>query len=193
MLSWILVLGTNVVNAAVVYTYTGNNYNYVDSDTDPNLYDNSMNVTVTFTTDNLITNFNGYITALVNSFSFFDGVNLLTEDNADYYDIAIHADSAGNVLEWDIQAGIWGNIDEVGDRTSNVTTRYIIGLGGEDFAYTDECNLYTLGNCYGWNYYNAIVDNNPGTWSVVPIPPALWLFGSGLLGLAGIARRKKAA
>ena len=27
----------------------------------------------------------------------------------------------------------------------------------------------------------------------VPIPPALWLFGSGLLGLVGIARRKKAS
>jgi len=26
---------------------------------------------------------------------------------------------------------------------------------------------------------------------VVPIPPALWLFGSGLLGLVGMARRKK--
>ena len=29
--------------------------------------------------------------------------------------------------------------------------------------------------------------------AVVPIPPAVWLFGSGLLGLIGIARRKKAA
>jgi hypothetical protein len=29
--------------------------------------------------------------------------------------------------------------------------------------------------------------------AAVPIPPALWLFGSGLLGLIGIARRKKAA
>jgi hypothetical protein len=28
--------------------------------------------------------------------------------------------------------------------------------------------------------------------SVVPVPPALWLFGSGLLGLVGMARRKKA-
>lgn len=26
----------------------------------------------------------------------------------------------------------------------------------------------------------------------IPIPPALWLFGSGLLGLIGIARRKRA-
>jgi hypothetical protein len=27
----------------------------------------------------------------------------------------------------------------------------------------------------------------------IPLPPAAWLFGSGLLGLVGIARRKKAA
>jgi hypothetical protein len=27
--------------------------------------------------------------------------------------------------------------------------------------------------------------------AAVPIPPSVWLFGSGLLGLIGIARRKK--
>ena len=32
----------------------------------------------------------------------------------------------------------------------------------------------------------------PAEVSAVPIPPALWLFGSGLLGLVGMARRKKA-
>ena len=37
---------------------------------------------------------------------------------------------------------------------------------------------------HGWAVRNG---------DVVPIPPALWLFGSGLLGLIGIARRKKAA
>lgn len=30
-----------------------------------------------------------------------------------------------------------------------------------------------------------------GTVSAVPVPAAVWLFGSGLLGLAGVARRKK--
>ena len=30
-----------------------------------------------------------------------------------------------------------------------------------------------------------------GTASIVPIPPAVWLFGSGLIGLIGVARRKK--
>ena len=29
--------------------------------------------------------------------------------------------------------------------------------------------------------------------TVVPVPAAVWLFGSGLLGLVGMARRKKAA
>lgn len=32
-----------------------------------------------------------------------------------------------------------------------------------------------------------------GTVSAVPVPAAVWLFGSGLLGLVGVARRKKAA
>ena len=32
-----------------------------------------------------------------------------------------------------------------------------------------------------------------GTMTVVPVPAAVWLFGSGLLGLVGVARRKKTA
>ncbi len=32
-----------------------------------------------------------------------------------------------------------------------------------------------------------------GTVSTIPVPATVWLFGSGLLGLAGIAKRKKAA
>lgn len=32
-----------------------------------------------------------------------------------------------------------------------------------------------------------------GVASVVPVPPAIWMFGSGLLGLVGMARREKGA
>ena len=32
-----------------------------------------------------------------------------------------------------------------------------------------------------------------GSLSIVPVPAAIWFFGSGLLGLVGIARRKKTA
>jgi len=35
--------------------------------------------------------------------------------------------------------------------------------------------------------------NLTGTISAVPVPAAIWLFGSGLVGLMGVARRLKAA
>jgi hypothetical protein len=34
------------------------------------------------------------------------------------------------------------------------------------------------------------INTNPTPTSIVPIPSALWLFGSGLIGLVGLARRK---
>jgi hypothetical protein len=37
--------------------------------------------------------------------------------------------------------------------------------------------------------YNANFDMT--TLTVVPIPAAAWLFGSGLLGLVGVARRRR--
>jgi len=47
-------------------------------------------------------------------------------------------------------------------------------------------------------FFNGSVDElfptlSNGTVNVVPVPAAVWLFGSGLLGLVGIARRNKAA
>ena len=40
---------------------------------------------------------------------------------------------------------------------------------------------------------DAYFDNASMTVAAVPVPAAVWLFGSGLLGLIGVARRKKAA
>lgn len=44
----------------------------------------------------------------------------------------------------------------------------------------------------GTQYVWAVRDGDVGA-SVVPVPAAVWLFGSGLLGLIGVARRQKAA
>jgi hypothetical protein len=38
---------------------------------------------------------------------------------------------------------------------------------------------------YSWSFDLTLAPQ------AVPVPPAVWLFGSGLLGLTGIARRKK--
>jgi len=43
------------------------------------------------------------------------------------------------------------------------------------------------GNQYGFDYASI-----NGTVSVIPVPTAVWLFGSGLLSLIGLARRKTA-
>ena len=55
---------------------------------------------------------------------------------------------------------------------------------------------------YGWdstrndpsNGHNSTISWDAGSFLVraVPVPPAVWLFGSGLIGLIGVARRKKA-
>jgi hypothetical protein len=55
----------------------------------------------------------------------------------------------------------------------------LIGEGGYTVLHRDQP---------GWYPEQPLV-----SFAVVPIPPAVWLFGSGLLGVVGIARRKRAA
>ena len=49
---------------------------------------------------------------------------------------------------------------------------------------------FSLVSDSGYDYRLAFADSPEGR-SVVPLPAAFWLFGSGLLGLVGIARRQK--
>jgi hypothetical protein len=43
----------------------------------------------------------------------------------------------------------------------------------------------------GHNFNFDILSLHVDSVSAVPIPATVWLFGSGLLGLAGVARRKR--
>jgi len=65
-----------------------------------------------------------------------------------------------------------------------------IGLGS-DAAFNKVTLSYGDGSASLTRFINRI-DIGYDAISSVPIPPALWLFGSGLLGLVGMARRKKA-
>ena len=72
-----------------------------------------------------------------------------------------------------------------------------------------EGNAPGSGGNYAWYYFEGKTGPATGEWDttnpfdgrnlshmsayVVPVPAAVWLFGSGLLGLVGIARRKKEA
>ena len=75
--------------------------------------------------------------------------------------------------------------------------------GTADITCAVDC---AVGDTYELNYSGTVPANDPsgfqfvkynlklvGTVSAVPVPAAVWLFGSGLLGLVGIARRRKVA
>jgi hypothetical protein len=56
---------------------------------------------------------------------------------------------------------------------------------GDGFGTFDGVQLQIYGE--GYDAAPSLV----GTTAVIPVPAAVWLFGSGLLGLVGVARRKK--
>jgi hypothetical protein len=63
--------------------------------------------------------------------------------------------------------------------TNSVLTLAEAAVGGQ--WATDGANPMTFSNTYTGAIINPVV---------VPVPAALWLFGSGLAGLAGVARRR---
>jgi hypothetical protein len=72
---------------------------------------------------------------------------------------------------------------EVVYSSTNIVPNQAATLYQFDWQSVDEVVMSTFGGT-GWFVMDDI------EYSVVPIPPALWLFGSGLLGLIGIARKK---
>jgi hypothetical protein len=69
---------------------------------------------------------------------------------------------------------------------SDFTGEAFLGLDGLNGASRVDVRRVSSTANIVWN----IRDISYVTTSVVPIPPALWLFGSGLLGLIGVARKK---
>ena len=108
--------------------------------------------------------------------------NPLTEANDFIAETAPLTNNDGEFHNWEADAAVtivgaeWEGITTIRVTIENVLTATSITQGESAFL---EKKL--AGNSVG-----LIV--NP-----VPVPAAVWLFGSGLLGLVGIARRKKAA
>lgn len=108
--------------------------------------------------------------------------------------------SSGTLYGWDVIYGLV-TIDaltaEVIDVAPDIDGNYDI----QTIAFDENGQLYGAynNNIYSINIntgaYNlvssgAFTDIRGMEFSVVPVPAAVWLFGSGLLGLAGFARRK---
>ena len=83
-----------------------------------------------------------------------------------------------------------------------------INMGGGGTG-TISCGACDIGDTYSLQYTATVPPGDPSGFggvvysltlegsivetSAIPVPAAVWLFGSGLLGLVGVARRKKAA
>ena len=193
----ILMLSINVCAASVEYSYTGNNYSdfYPWGSYGENIYDSTMRLEVTFTTDNLLISYSGDARSLITSFMVHDGVNSLTESDFiidDYHGFSINTDSSGNILEWRFLGETILPVENLGDTRVQFYSDHIEGIKSDDWVSTVECVTKPFGECVKESY-NAYSIENPGSWSVsqVPIPQSIWLLVSGVLGLIGISRRKK--
>ena len=179
-----LVLSTSA-NASFLYTYTGNQFNTFEG---PSLYDNTMSVNGSIELEfalgaNLVDQ-----TVSVLSSSFNDGVNTIENSINSFFRFS--TDTTGTITDW------WVTVGSDPSLYSNIGDSYmVIGTSlGRDSAQLDTCDVsvpcFSVSNPSSFTY----IENAPGSWAVsaVPVPAAVWLFGSGLIGLAGIARRKKA-
>ena len=183
--------------ASYIYNYTGNNYSLI-IDSDPLIgptYDTSMNVTgMIKLAAPLGPNLTLQDVSPI-SYSFNDGVQTLTENSINVVTeiFEFSTDGSGIITLWnvDIRTNHPSNVGETDTQKIITTTASgVSDIGGVETCITydiDRDRCATITDDRGFNR------NNPGTWAVVPIPSALWLFGSGLLGLIGIARRKNAA
>ncbi len=106
------------------------------------------------------------------SWSFSQNITELTLEmgNNDHYDFA-HSD-----FQYRIGESAWLTATTNGNALAT-----LLLTGG-----ADEIDFRSAGNTMADHFYIRNADA-----SVVPVPAAVWLFGSGLIGLVGVARRKK--
>ena len=112
----------------------------------------------------------------------------------------IHASSSSDLLPWiqvfgdtSTNENFWLNASyTIGflDSAPGYTSRPYSAAVYIDDTYSQHFTDATYGWYYGDNHYSTV-----GSWLVretspVPIPAAVWLFGSGLIGLIGMASRK---
>ena len=169
--------------ASMVYTYTGLEFTSVKG-----AFETSDFFTATFSLDDALaantsvdlTTLAGFtLTMSAGHISMTNTVGGVTLTEAD-----VSTDAFGNIVTWGLGFSELVNNDT---QRNSLLTRHFPGYNLDVVI-----DRVTLGEPRGNEIGNGSV-GPAGTWtsaSVVPIPAAAWLFGSGLLGLIGIARRK---
>jgi hypothetical protein len=132
----------------------------------------------------------------------------------------VNLDSAGGRTDWGLyerEEGVLGG-PNAHDGNTSLINLLSSQISDDQTVGTMSLNVFDptlitlkdgVDTLYNWYYFEGITGTGlTGTWdarvfdgkalstinayAVVPVPAAVWLFGSGLLGLVGIAKRKKA-
>ena len=196
------VLNLGIVSSAsatfVVYTYTGNTFSYIKDENPPEgTYSDTDFVSIEFTVPEPLINLRPFLTPITpTSYSITDQRNTFSSATPPpYVNFNVITDEMGDINDWSIN--VHSSDSDLFDLSLGEQSIYIFSdsdptIAGDVGSIT-ECTVVFGSFCEATN--NDYAGANMGTWTktVIPVPPALWLFGSGLLGLVGIARRKKTA
>jgi hypothetical protein len=187
--------------AAVVYGYSGDQFDAFPSTT---TYDTSNFISGTVTLENLLTA-NTTSTPTILDFSFTDGHQTLSMANGAAIVAMEFTTDEDSITSWRVELNILPSGPlEVGDVTQTIIT-YNRDTDVEDAGRIQRVDrtlsFLSISDLSSDPVPISSIDfgtaSTAGVWTgeiaSVPLPAAAWLFGSGLLGLAGIARRKKTA
>lgn len=181
----VLCLLTFSVNASVVYGYEGNPFDVFSFD----FPSGSDRISGSLSLSNELAANLDWVNASPDSWTFTDGLTTVTNQTSGYVStFQFSTDAAGGITDWRIL--LLRPIGSLGLPSIEIRTRTDSGNPVNIYDESTYCVELTIGNtcANGTNAYSS----SAGVWSVsaVPVPSAVWLFGSGLIGLIGLARRK---
>ncbi|MCW8934235.1 MAG: VPLPA-CTERM sorting domain-containing protein [Gammaproteobacteria bacterium] len=113
------------------------------------------------------------------SIRVMDSDNIFTQQTSylNITDLSIPGENSWQgELSYDMTTGMWDSTNSI-----QLTLSTLLYATSPDAGSTATINQTLTGSSLGMSVT-----------TVIPVPAAVWLFGSGLIGLAGIARRKKA-
>jgi hypothetical protein len=124
-----------------------------------------------------------------NAWSISDGLTTITDGATDFdLTLKVGTNASGDITRWNFLV-VRNNTSQLNELYSMRTT-FSANAGTEDD--TTYCTVSPSPSC---TFAVARVSNMEGEWktNTVPLPAAVWLFGSGLLGLLGITRRRRSS
>jgi hypothetical protein len=171
------------------WTLEAGQYNGGGTSPSTNSNSNQVGAAKMIFTSNLGTGNNAVVSGFVlaNLVNFSNGINNDINTGGPLNPLLTAVDTTGNGL-YGIAAQQKYGLIGASDMTSVGTASQLFGFTGN--ATSGTLNSYILGSA------TLAADGTlaiTGAAAPVPLPAAVWLFGSGLMGLVGVSRRRKAA